>query len=76
MNKTPPKSPAPKGGTSLPMGAHHVPGSKAYRALQGAPHPGTVTIDKSFVADPRGGPELKVGKRHLEVKDNRSRNPR
>jgi hypothetical protein len=61
---------------SLPPGAHNVPGSKAYRALQGAPHPGTVQIDKSFVADPRGGPELVVGKKHLEVRDNRSRNPR
>ena len=63
---------------SPPTGAHNVPGSRAYKALQGAPHPGTVQIDKSFVADPRGGPELVVGKKHLEVRDrdNRSRNPR
>ena len=74
--KTPTKQPAAKGGVPLPLGAHHVPGSKAYRALQGAPHPGVVQIDKSFVADPRGGPELVIGKKHLEVRDNRSRNPR
>jgi hypothetical protein len=61
MKKTPPK-PAAKGGVPLPPGARNVPGSKAYRALQGAPHPGAVQIDKSFVADPRGGPELVVGK--------------
>jgi hypothetical protein len=62
--------------SKLPPGAHNVPGSRAYRALQKAPHPGTVTIDKSFVADPRGGPELVVGKKHLEVADNRTKSPR
>jgi hypothetical protein len=75
MKKTPPK-PAAKGGGPLPPGARNVPGSKAYRALQKARHPGVVQIDKSFVADPRGGPELVVGKKHLEVRDNRTRNPR
>jgi hypothetical protein len=61
---------------ALPPGAHNVPGSRAYKALQGAPHPGAVVIDKSFVADPRGGPELVVGKKHVETKDNRTRSPR
>jgi hypothetical protein len=74
--KTPPKQPAPKGGVPLPPGARNVPGSAAYRAVQGAPHPGAVQIDKNFVADPRGGPELVVGRKHLEVKDNRTRDPR
>jgi hypothetical protein len=74
--KTPPKQPVAKGGVPLPPGAHNVPGSRAYRALQGAPHPGAVTIDENFVADPRGGRELVVGKKHLEVSDNRTRNPR
>ena len=74
--KTPPKPAVAKGGVPLPPGEHNVPGSKAYRALQGAPHPGAVQIDKSFVANPKGGPELKIGKKHLEVRDNRSRNPR
>jgi hypothetical protein len=74
--KTPPKQPVAKGGVPLPAGAHAVPGSAAYRALQKAPHPGTVVIDKNFVADPRGGPELKVGMKHLEVRDNRTKSPR
>jgi hypothetical protein len=73
--KAPTKQQA-KGGVPLPPGAHNVPGSKAYRALQGAPHPGAVQIDKSFVADPRGGAELVIGKKHLEVRDNRTRAPR
>jgi hypothetical protein len=42
--KTPPKPAVAKGGVPLPPGAHHVPGSKAYRAVQGAPHPGEVQI--------------------------------
>jgi hypothetical protein len=65
-----------KGGAPLPEGARHTPGSAAWRAVQKAPHPGTVTIDKNFVASPNGGGELKVGKKHLEVKDNRSHNHR
>jgi hypothetical protein len=65
-----------RGGQPLPPGAHNVPGSRAYRALQGAPHPGVVQIDKSFVADARGGPELIIGRRHLEARDNRTRSPR
>jgi hypothetical protein len=60
----------------LPPGAHNVPGSARYQAMQGAPRPKPVTIDRSFVADPRGGPELVVGKRHIEVKDNRTRTTR
>lgn len=72
----PPAKPAAKGGVPLPPGAHNVPGSQAYKKLQGAPKPKPVQIDKSFVADPRGGPELKVGKAHVEVRDNRTHNPR
>jgi hypothetical protein len=72
----PPKQPAAKGGQPLPPGAHNVPGSRTYRALQKAPHPGTVQIDKSFVADHRGGPELIIGKKTLEMRDNRTRSPR
>jgi hypothetical protein len=76
LMKTPPKQPVARGGVPLPPGAHNVPGSAAYRALQKAPHPGVVQIDKSFVASPNGGPELVIGKKHLEVRDNRTRNPR
>jgi hypothetical protein len=61
---------------TLPPGAHNVPGSKNYRAMQGAPRPKPVQIDEKFVADPRGGPELVVGRRHVEVRDNRTRAPR
>jgi hypothetical protein len=60
----------------LPPGARVIPNSAAARRMKGAPHPGTVTIDKSFVSDPRGGPDLVVGKKHLEVRDNRTRSPR
>ena len=64
--KSPPK-PTAKGGEPLPPGARNVPGSKAYRALQGAPHPGEVTIGPSFLDAGRGGPELVIGKKHVHV---------
>jgi hypothetical protein len=69
-----PTAPAakPKGGQPLPPGSHNVPGSSAYRKLQGAEKPPHKTIDRSFVASPKGGPELKVGKSAVHVKDNRS----
>ena len=60
----------------LPPGARNVPGSKNYRAMQGAVRPKPVQIDEKFVADSRGGPELVAGKRHIEVKDNRTRTER
>jgi hypothetical protein len=76
MAKTPtsPKQPASNGG-KLPPGANGpgVHGTKAADAVKGAPRPKPVTIDRSFVADPRGGPELVVGKGHVQVKDNRSK---
>ena len=74
--KTPAKT--SKGGTPLPPGSRSsgVPGTKANAALKGAPVPKPVVIDHSFVADPRGGPELVVGKRHVEVKGNRSNSSR
>jgi hypothetical protein len=61
---------------SLPPGAHAVPGSKAYRALQGAPHPGEVIIGKSFLEAGRGGPPLVVGKRHIRVEGDKPREVR
>lgn len=63
---------------TLPPGAHSaaIPGPRANAKLKGAPIPKPVTIDHSFVADPRGGPELVVGKRHIEVKDNRTKTTR
>jgi hypothetical protein len=70
------KTPTSKGGTPLPPGAHNVPGSARYRAMQGAPRPKPVQIDEKFVADSRGGPELVVGKRHIEVRDNRTKTSR
>jgi hypothetical protein len=73
--KTPPKQAVAKGGQPLPKGAFNVPGSRAYRALQKAPHPGEVQIGKSFVADPRGGPELVIGKRHIRVEGDKPRDP-
>jgi hypothetical protein len=69
--KIPPKA-AAKGGVPLPEGAKHVPGSQAYRAVQGAPRVPHKVIDRNFVADPRGGPELVAGKAHIAVRDNRS----
>ena len=74
--KTPPKQPAPKGGVPLPPGARNVPASAAYRALQGAPHPGHVEIGKDFVASPKGGPELIIGKKHVHIKGDKPRDPR
>ena len=72
----PPK--AAKSGPKLPLGAYGaaIPGSRANDALKLAPRPKPVVIDKSFVSDPRGGAELKVGKAHVEVRDNRTHNPR
>jgi hypothetical protein len=62
----------------LPLGAHSaaVPGTKTNAALKGAPVPKPVTIDNSLVADPRGGAPLVVGKRHIEVKDSRTKTSR
>jgi hypothetical protein len=71
MMKTPPK-PVAKGGVSLPEGARHTPGTVAYRQVQKAPRVPPKVIDKSFVASPKGGPELVAGKAHIAVKDNRS----
>jgi hypothetical protein len=82
MSKTPPKSPMPSppksAGSSkpLPEGARHTPGSQAYRRLQGAKHPGHVEIGENFVADPRGGPELKIGKRHIHIEGDPKHEPR
>jgi hypothetical protein len=50
-----------------------IPGSKAADRVKGAARPQPVTIDHSFVSDPRGGKPLVVGKRGLEVKDNRTK---
>ena len=74
--KTPAKT--SKSGTPLPAGARSagIPGTKANAALKGAPVPKPVTIDHSFVADPRGGAPLVVGKAHVQVKDNRSNSSR
>ena len=61
---------------TLPPGAHKVPGSRAYQKVQGAVRPKPVQIDKSFVSDPRGGPPLVAGKRHIEAKDIRTKTNR
>jgi hypothetical protein len=67
------KTPSSKG-----KGAHSsgVPGTAAHRALQGAPRPKAVTIDNSFVSNPNGGKPLVIGKGHIEVAGNRSKNER
>jgi hypothetical protein len=65
-----------KGGAPLPEGARHTPGSAAWRAVQKAPHPGEVQIGKSFVASPLGGPELKIGAKHIRVEGDKPRDPR
>jgi hypothetical protein len=65
------KTPRSKGGQPLPPGAHNVPGSARYRAVQGAPRPKPVQIDEKFVSDSRGGPPL-VAKHGVAVKDNRT----
>jgi hypothetical protein len=66
----------PTGGTPLPPGAHNVPGSKAYRALQGAPHPGEVVIGKSLVSSPKGSAPVVIGKKHTRVEGDKPRDPR
>jgi hypothetical protein len=62
----------------LPPGAHSagVPGTKANAALKGAPVPKPVQIDERFLADSRGGAPLVVGKRGIEVRDNRTKTSR
>jgi hypothetical protein len=67
-----------KGGVPLPPGAHSaaIPCSRANAALKGAVRPKPVTIDNSFVASPKGGAALVAGKRHIEIKDNRTRTSR
>jgi hypothetical protein len=74
--KTPPKPPKATRQPKLPPGAHNVPGSDAYRKLQGAPRPKPVVVDAHKFATTKGGPELKLGNRHFEVKDRRTRDPR
>jgi hypothetical protein len=69
--KTPTKQPA-KGGAPLPPGARMVPGSVAYEKAKGSAIKKPVTIDNSFVSDPRGGPELKAP-HGVEVRDNRTK---
>jgi hypothetical protein len=71
--KTPPKHPAPKGGVPLSDGAKKVPGSAYEARLKNAPRPAPVTIDRSFIADPRGSAPLVVGHRRVAVADNRSK---
>ena len=64
---------------SLPPGAHSaaVPGTRANAALKRAPVPKPVVIDpKRFGSDPRGSGELVVGKRRVELKDNRTKTSR
>jgi hypothetical protein len=74
--KTPTKRPVAKGGQPLPPGSRNVPGSENWRRMQLAPHPGEIFIGKSFVADPRGGPELVIGKKQLRVEGDRPRDKR
>jgi hypothetical protein len=78
MTSKPPARPVAKGGVRLPPGAYgaSVPGTRAQQKAAGAVRPKPVQIDENFVADPRGGNELVVGKRHVEVKDNRTRTER
>jgi hypothetical protein len=59
-----------------PEGAKNVPGSRNYRALQGAPHPGEVQIGRDFVASPKGGAPLVIGKRHVRVEGDKPREQR
>jgi hypothetical protein len=74
--KSTPKQPAPKGGQPLPPGAHNVPGSEAYRRMQGAPHPGEIFIGRSFLADSRGGPPLVIGRKVLRTEGDKPRDKR
>jgi hypothetical protein len=67
----------PVGGVPLPGGAKNVPGGARFRAAQGQKSPGApVVLDRSFVADPRGGAEKVIGRKNVETRDNRSHNPR
>lgn len=51
------------------------PGTRAHEAAKGAPPNKPVTIDNSFVSDPRGGPYL-AARHGIEVKDNRTKSSR
>jgi hypothetical protein len=77
MAKTP-KTPSKPAGRQpqLPPGSKNVPGSEAYRKLQGAPHPGSVTIGNAFVSSHKGGAPLVVGKRHIHIEGDKKREPR
>jgi hypothetical protein len=66
----------PVGDAPLPEGARHTPGSKAWRSVQKAPHAGEIQIGKGFVSDPRGGPELKIGAKHIRVEGDKPREQR
>jgi hypothetical protein len=70
--KPPAKSPKAAKSAPLPPGAHRVPGSAFYRKSQGQKVSPPVVLDKSFVSDPRGGPEKVIGRSAVHVKDNRT----
>jgi hypothetical protein len=74
--KTPSAKPIAKGGQPLPPGSRNVPGSKAYRKMQGAPHPGFVEIGNDFVSSRKGGPPLVVGRKHIRIKGDPKHPPR
>jgi hypothetical protein len=61
---------------TLPPGSKSagVPGTVAADKVKHAARPAPVQLDpKRFGSDPRGGPEIVAGKRHIEVKDNRTK---
>jgi hypothetical protein len=66
------KPPAP----AKTAGKGPAPGSAAYRAMQRAPRPAPVIIDPKTAKAPLGGKPIVVGKRHIEVKDRRTRDTR
>jgi hypothetical protein len=57
--------------TPTPPRGDNIPGSNAEARLKGARISKPVVIDHSFVADPRGGPELRAP-HGIEVRDNRT----
>jgi hypothetical protein len=75
MKSTPTKSQA-KGGVPLSDGARKVPGSAYEASMKGAPKSKPVEIGRDFVADPRGGAPLAIGKGHVHIKGDKHREHR
>ena len=71
-----PVKPVAKGGVPLSEGARKVPGSVYEAKLKGAPKSSPVEIGRDFIADPRGGAPLVIGKGHVHIAGDKHREKR